>query len=309
MCPHSAIVLSVIVPVYNSEGWLVRCLDSILAQVVPVPWEIVLIDDGSTDNSGGICDDYARSFPLIHVVHTNNQGASIARRVGLERAGGEYVTFIDSDDYVSPDYVSSLYNLEKQFGTGICACKVQKTRPGVTVETDSTHNPPGILDGDALFLRFFKYEFWGLSGKLYRKEYLMEIPFPKATLCEDYSVMVKLLFRAERMVYSENPLYYYEEHPGSLSRLQMSLRSFEEFDNVNDVFTFTSVNLPKYRAYAMSNVAETAVKLLLSSRKTKTSFSAQRKRLISFLADHRFELLFCKPLYPKTRLLAFLCSF
>lgn len=309
MCPHSAIVLSVIIPVYNSEGWLARCLDSILAQVVPVPWEIVLIDDGSTDNSGGICDDYARSFPLVRVVHTNNQGASIARRTGLEIALGEYVSFVDSDDFVSPNYLSTLYDLEKQFGTGVCACKVQKTLPGEILETDSTHRPPSILEEDALFLRFFKYEFWGLCGKLYRKEYLMDIPFPKATICEDYSVMVKLLFRVEKMAYSDNSLYYYEEHPGSLSRQQMSLRSFEEFDNVNDVFNFTSANLPKYRAYAMSNVAETAVKLLLASRKAKTSFSAQRKRLISFLAEHRSELLFCKPLNPKTRLLALGCSF
>lgn len=302
-------MISVIIPVYNAKGYLERCLDSILKQSFKGRMEILLVDDGSTDGCAVICDDYAYNNSFISVFHTENHGASLARRFGLERAGGEYVTFIDCDDYVSPDYVSSLYNLEKQFGTGVCACKVQKTLPGEILETDSTHRPPSILEGDALFLRFFKYEFWGLYGKLYRKEYLMDIPFPKATICEDYSVMVKLLFRVEKMAYSDNSLYYYEEHPGSLSRQQMSLRSFEEFDNVNDVFNFTSTNLPKYRAYAMSNVAETAVKLLLASRKTKTFFSAQRKRLISFLAEHRSELLFCKPLNPKTRLLALGCSF
>ena len=301
-------MISVIIPVYNAKDYLERCLDSVLGQSFNGRIEILLVDDGSTDGSGAICDEYARKRTFISVFHTENHGASLARRYGLERAEGEYVTFIDSDDYVSPDYISSLYYLEKRFGAGICGCKVQRTKSGEIVAKESIHNTPYILDGDVLLRRFFKYEFWGLPGKLYRKKYLMEIPFPKATICEDYFVMIQLLFKVGRMAYSENPLYYYEGHLESLSRLHLSLRSFEEFDNVYAVFDYTSVNLPKYRAYALSNAAETAVKLLLASRKTKISYAKQRRYLTSFLAQHRGELLFCKPLNPKTRLLALGCS-
>ena len=104
--------VSVIIPVYNAEQYLKRCLDSVLAQTYQ-DFEIICIDDGSTDNSGAICDEYAKKDSRIRILRKENGGVSSARNAGLNIAEGEYITFIDSDDYVDTDYMQTLYeNLE-----------------------------------------------------------------------------------------------------------------------------------------------------------------------------------------------------
>lgn len=102
--------ISVIVPVYNAERWLQRCVDSILAQTYP-DYELLLIDDGSTDNSGSICDEYASKDYRVRAFHKSNGGVSSARNIGFDKARGEWVTFCDSDDYVYPDWLTN-YDLE-----------------------------------------------------------------------------------------------------------------------------------------------------------------------------------------------------
>lgn len=302
MCLSSNIVLSVIVPVFNSEQWLPRCLDSILAQTVPVDWELILIDDGSSGKSGEICDSFARSSSIIHVLHTINQGASLARRAGLEMAQGEFVSFVDSDDYIKPNYLKTLYELIQETGCGISACAIE----GGMETSDSL--TPRVLSSDELMTRFFKYEFWGLVGKMYRKQLLADIPFPKATISEDYAVMARLLLKSPWMAYTPVPLYVYEHHHESLSQLPLSSRSFEEFDNVFDVFCLTEEEMPAFRLNALSNAVETAVKLLWASRKSRTVYQSQRKKLKAFLSEHRKDLLACPNLLSKTKVLALLLS-
>ena len=295
-------MVSVVIPIHNSEAYLGRCLDSVLGQDFDGKKEIVLVDDGSTDGSGAICDGYARKYPGISVFHTENRGASLARRFGLEKAGGEYVTFIDSDDYVSPKYISVLLNLEKRFGLDVSACRVSCPAPDNDHEEE--YIEPVVLEGDELFRRFFKYEFWGLYGKLYRRSILLGIPFPEATLSEDYNVMARLLNSVGRMAYMDTPLYFYEKHDGSLSQGHFSSKSFEEFVNVKDVYEFVSSEMPGYREYALSNAVETSVKLLLASRGQAGSYRQDRKELKSFLANHRHDIYNCRPLNRKTAMLA-----
>ena len=115
-------LISVIVPVYNVENYLKRCLDSIINQTYQ-NIEIILIDDGSTDNSGNLCEDYKKIDNRIKVVHKTNGGLSDARNTGIKKAKGKYITFVDSDDYVEYDYVEYLYNLIKKYDTNISFCK------------------------------------------------------------------------------------------------------------------------------------------------------------------------------------------
>lgn len=299
-------MISIIIPIYNAEPYLRRCLESVLA-LGPLITEILLIDDGCSDNSGEICEEYARKNESIRVFHTENRGASLARRFGLEHARGEYVAFVDSDDYVDSRYISILFEMEKQFRIGVNACHVKIIQPGERLE-ESGPVSSIILEGDNLFHRFFKYEFWGLCGKLYRKDLLLSIPFPEATISEDYSVMARLLHNVGKMAYSEMPLYYYEKHRGSLSRQNPSPRMFEEFTNVKDVYDFTSREMPEYKAYALSNAVETSVKLLLASRPQKTVFKSQRQELKEFLASHWRDILSCRPLKRKVAFLSMLLS-
>ena len=299
-------LISVIVPVYNAAAFLRRCLDSLLAQTYQKT-EIILIDDGSTDGSGKLCDDYAEARPRIYVFHTENQGASQARQLGLTKATGVFVSFVDSDDYVSPEYLSTLFRLEQLFSLGISACQIC-TKPTLLENVTEIERQAEILEGIPLLQRFFHYEFWGLYGKLYRKQLLADIPFPKATLSEDYAVMARLLFKSSQMAYTPAPLYIYEHHSGSLSNLPLSNRSFEEFDNVLDVYLLTATEMPAFRLNALSNVVETAVKLLWASRKAPAVYPIQRKKLKSFLIEHRRDLLSCPNLLTKTKALALFFS-
>ena len=299
-------LISIIVPVFNTASFLGRCLDSLLTQTYQNT-EIILIDDGSTDGSSKICDDYAVARPQIFVFHTENQGASQARQLGLTKATGEFVSFVDSDDYVSPDYLSTLFRLEQTYSLGISACQVctKQTLQGSVTKQERRAE---VLEGDSLLQRFFHYEFWGLYGKLYRKQLLTDIPFPKATISEDYAVMARLFLKSPRMAYTSAPLYFYEHHSGSLSRLPLSKRSFEEFDNVLDVYVLTSAEMPAFRLNALSNAVETAVKLLWESRKNHADYPDQRIKLKAFLAEHRKDFLSCSNLLSKTKALALLLS-
>lgn len=298
-------LISVIVPVFNTAFYLRRCLDSLLAQTYHNT-EILLVDDGSTDDSGKICDEYATK-PHFRVFHINNQGASQARWLGLAKATGDYVSFVDSDDYVSPDYLSTLFRLEQQFSLGISAIQVS-TEQSPPKRTAIKEWQPEILKGNSLLQRFFHYEFWGLYGKLYLKQLLVDIPFPKATISEDYAIMAKILIECPQIAYSPAPLYFYEHRPGSLSHLSLSNRSFEEFDNVFDVYSLTATEMPAFRLNALSNAVETAVKLLWASRKANAVYSNQRKILKAFLAEHRKDLLYCPNLLSKTKALALFLS-
>ena len=112
-------MISIIVPVYNVEKYLNRCIDSILKQIY-IDFEIILVNDGSTDSSGIICEYYHEQYPqIITVIHQNNQGLSQARNTGLEQAKGEYITFIDSDDFISPNYLYVLLKNMKMYDADI----------------------------------------------------------------------------------------------------------------------------------------------------------------------------------------------
>lgn len=117
-------LISVIIPVYNVEKYLHRCLDSVIEQTYK-NLEVILIDDGSTDHSGEICDDYAAKDVRIHVIHQENQGVSAARNKGLDTAKGEYIAFVDSDDYILPEMYAKMLECIIENNVDFCVCQWQ----------------------------------------------------------------------------------------------------------------------------------------------------------------------------------------
>ncbi len=281
-------LISCIIPVYNAEKYLDRCLGSVLAQCY-LPLEIILIDDGSTDDSRNICDTYSGRYKNVVVRHIPNGGASLARKKGLELSKGDYVTFVDSDDYIAPNYVLELYNLIIKYGTKISACGVRR------VEVDENDNDNAnkehedytdkLLEFDELMPRFFKYEFWGFWGGLYHRSVFDGLDFPKATLSEDYYVKTQMFCKEQQMVVTEAPLYCYEYHSESLSHTKLSERAFEEFENVKAVYDYVLNNCPEYAFYALSNVVETAVKL--NMMRESSEFDSYYKPINKFLRDNK----------------------
>lgn len=203
--------ISIIVPVYNVEPYLERCLDSIAAQTYP-NWEAILVDDGSTDGGGGICRRRAaRDGRFQYAALPDNRGPSAARNEGVGRAAGELAVFIDSDDWVEPGLLEAMYRNWRETGADICACGNE----GMGLE----EGPPAVYSAEeAVECLARRAPFlWTAWGKLYPMGLVRETPFREEVLySEDLLFFYQLLQRVERVSYIPDRLYHYTCRMGSL---------------------------------------------------------------------------------------------
>lgn len=209
----SDIAISVIVPVYNVESFVERCLDSLKAQMGEISTEIIVIDDGSTDESGRIVDGY-RSDPRFRIVHQSNQGFSGARNTGLELAGGRYICFVDSDDYVEPTFLQTMYVAAEREDADIAEVGYYKLFEDGT--TRQVLHPAVSLHNDATGL-IFQYPgfFW---GKLFRRELFEHVRLPEGYWYEDTIVHFLLFRMCEAFVYLPQPLYAYRVNEKGITK-------------------------------------------------------------------------------------------
>lgn len=300
-------LISIVVPVYNASVYLERCFRCLQEQSYPT-LEFVLVNDGSTDKSGEMCDQIAAKDGRFKVFHIKNGGASLARKYGLERAKGEFVSFMDCDDCVDSRYIEQLFELIQTYGTNISACRVQRIFKESEIPTQ-IEGEQGLLQFEKLMPRFFKYEFWGFPAKLYNREIFHNAKFPTATLSEDYYVMAQLFLQEANMAYTDAPLYYYEYHEGSLSHLAISKRAFEEFENVKAVYEVMQRYAPQYAPMALNNVVETCLKLLsMNHRESSQKYKEFATPLRQFLRSHIIEILRTNAIYWKLKVLAMMWS-
>ena len=212
-------LISVIVPVYNVEKYLRRCVRSILAQTF-TEFELILVDDGSKDACGKICDQYVLLDKRIKVIHKKNGGLSSARNSGIEYAltnsNSEWITFIDSDDWVSINYLNELYNNLVQYHAEISCCDYIRLYD----EKDACEfvEKSNIVVGptEKIWLDFLRGESYAF-GKLYPKSFFHSLRYEVGRLYEDTALTHKLLFRAKRIVYSSAKNYYYYYNPNSIT--------------------------------------------------------------------------------------------
>lgn len=211
-------LISVIVPIYKVERYLVRCLDSIVNQTYR-NLEIILVEDGSPDNCGAICDDYARLDERIRVIHQENRGLSAARNAGLDLMSGEYLMFVDSDDWISLDAVQVLYDRMMADGSDMVLGRYIKTFGGDGEEVispqwmeDGCYSPSQLVMGMGE-RRYVPVSAW---GKLYRYAYYEELRFPKLTHAEDLAIFPDILDRCTRISISEKVIYFYYQRSDSL---------------------------------------------------------------------------------------------
>lgn len=213
--------VSVIVPVYNTEKYLPRCIESILAQTF-TDFELILVNDGSTDNSGKICDEYAKKDSRIVVIHKENGGASSARNKGLEIAQGEWISFVDSDDWISSKYIEALLlDISKDQ-------EVDFVIQGITICTKNTQQnySPNICDIyknnelNSLWRDLNLFRYCGSYGKLFRLNLLNKynIRYNSKIICaEDYEFMLKYIIVCSKIKLSNTANYFYDKRDGSLS--------------------------------------------------------------------------------------------
>ena len=215
-------LISIIVPVYNAEKYLGKCIQSLLSQNY-TNIELVLVDDGSTDSSGILCDNYAESDSRIIVIHKQNGGVSSARNIGLETATGKYVTFVDSDDYVSNNYISSLYNNLIRNKTDLSFCKFAFLYNDIDYREES--DLPSLIDLSQNFTlisfanRFFNSKEYIPSSAcriLYKKSIITDLKFNKdIRIGEDWMFILNAIFRSKRISSVNEPLYFYRSNENS----------------------------------------------------------------------------------------------
>lgn len=289
-------LISIIIPVYNVGQYIGRCIESLLAQEYK-DLEIILVDDGSTDGSSALCDKWADSCgDKIQLIHQKNQGASIARKNGIALAKGEYLTFVDSDDYVVPQYVSGLYRAAAETNTKVAVCPFLKVRPDEDYSLETIPQPIiQSLTQHEIFKRFFKYEFWAFWGAIYHKSLFDNLIFPTATVNEDYFVKAQIFSKVESVGYYPRPLYIYEKHPGSLSNQHLSLKALGEFDNAYATWKFISRHNAKYKNQALAIVSEAACKWLIALNRVNVNLSNSiidyRIYIAHFLRENLFRIL------------------
>lgn len=223
--------ISVIVPVYQVEPYLHRCVDSILHQSFG-DLELILVDDGSPDHCGAICDAYEKQDSRVHVIHQPNSGVSVARNVGLEWAfansDSRWVAFIDSDDWVHRDYLKLLLAAAEENDAPIAACGLQRTDQ---VVPDTRYGKvTGIaLDAETTYVLHYEKTI-GPCAKIYQKNLLQDVQFPVNKRSEDAFVTHIPLFRAGKVAILEEKLYYYYNNPASFTRTKWSDRMLDTVD-------------------------------------------------------------------------------
>ena len=238
------IAISVIVPIYNTKTFLPECLDSILAQDIQVPYEVLLVDDGSTDGCSEICDAYAAKDTRIRVFHQENQGLSAARNTGIDAARGRYYAFVDSDDVVLPAYLRTLYDACEQHDAYMALCAVEDVQEnGQSCEPPHSTHPAqeGVFCGKDLLNEFYtpnRTVYTVAWNKLYRAEVWKLLHYPEGRLHEDGFVAHRLFWRCDKVVCVHTILYHYRLRTGSICRTSIKPEAFDAVDGLADRYRF-----------------------------------------------------------------------
>lgn len=213
-------IISIIVPVYNVEQYLPRCIDSILAQSFP-DFELILVEDGSPDNCGVICDEYAARDNRVRVIHKENGGVSSARNAGLDAAAGEYIMFCDSDDYVSPDWVQQLYRAVRSYANAFVNCNVWTVASdGNMVLRYDVANPNRIIPMHSYYELYVSSLDSSLWNKIYSGEIIREQQlrfYEDLHIGEDVVFNVEYYKTCDQIIFINSPLYFYCSNTASLT--------------------------------------------------------------------------------------------
>ena len=285
-------LLSVIVPVYNVEAYVARCVESILNQTYK-NLEVILVDDGATDASGAICDTFAAQDPRVRVIHKENGGLSSARNAGLETATGEYITFVDSDDWIEGDALEKLLAaaLEHQVelvvgGRYDVDGKTGEKRLGLCPRRQE------VISGEELVGRIFLWDNCDSSAcdKLFARRLFREVRFPMGKVCEDVPVMYRIVLDAGRAALLDKPVYNYFHRPGSISNSTLSEKTFHFSQHTAEIYPYIKKHHPAIEPQArflrVRSLSHILLLLEQSEDEVRVRFSEEYRKARRELRKH-----------------------
>lgn len=224
-------MISIIIPVYKVEPYLRQCVDSVLRQTYR-DIEILLIDDGSPDRCGEICDEYAEKDVRVRVFHTENRGLSAARNLGLKESSGDYIGFVDSDDWIEPDMYEVLLRRIEETGADVSVCGlwhefIKSNTKSSCIEAvyDSNEAIYMLICGDFKDL---------VMNKLWVRKLAVQFQFPEGRVYEDIFTVYKVLQKTQKVAMVNKPLYHYRQRKGSIARTYPMQNLIDCWDAIHD---------------------------------------------------------------------------
>ena len=298
-------LISIIIPVYKVEKYLEKCIKSVLSQTYK-NLQIILVDDGSPDNCGNICDDYARVDNRIEVIHKANGGLSDARNVGLKAARGEYIGFVDSDDYVSNEMFENLYNtlISNDVDVSICNFYIVIDNKNIIKNADNgvkIYNKLEILKEILLDKKIQSYA-W---NKLYKRELFEDIEYPIGKKYEDIGTTFYILEKCNKIVVSGSPEYYYLTRGDSIvnnntegtvidyislisDRYDYIDKKYKELKKYNDFYITKTLITAYTDAYHLKNNSEEFLKILNNFfNKVKDIFKNNEEDILTLFSEEQ----------------------
>ena len=284
-------LISVIVPVYNVEKYVKECIDSILSQSYK-NLEILLIDDGSTDNSGKICDRYSELDKRIKVVHKNNGGLSDARNAGLNIAKGNFVTFIDSDDIISDDYIESLYVCQLKKNADIVVCRFTRFKNRdelLNYKSTSFYNEYSVSSIDYYLKTLYQndHTLYSVSAcaKLYKRSVFDNLRYDKGKMNEDFLLIDKILKKTSKISIIDKKLYYYRISTNSITTSGFNEKKLYVINHCNNLLANESDSLIKQAI--LINMFTRCIELLTIMRESRYTNKKVEKDLWNIIKCNR----------------------
>lgn len=280
--------ISIIVPIYNVEIYLEKCINSILNQTLS-DFELIMVNDGSTDRSGEICDKYGMIDSRIKIIHKKNGGLSSARNAGLDVARGEYIGFVDSDDYIDKQMYEKMIEKSIKSNSDIVICDMKYNLNGKDI-SQTQFKDFGIMNRNEALIKYFNHRYFKshAQNKIYKKELFNNIRFPEGKLFEDVAVFYKLLYKSRRISFINEKLYIYNQgNSNSITKKCINNKHFDLIDNALEIVQFFIKNNESQELFNASSEmyfisVKTFFEMLYSSKKNMSSieFKNMQKLLI-----------------------------
>ncbi len=248
--------ISVIVPVYNTSHFLSTCIESILNQSFD-DFELIIIDDGSTDGSGEICENYAQSDQRVKVYHQENAGQSSARNFGLSRATGEFINFVDSDDFVEKDYLKILYELLVENEADLSSCMMTSYDTKTDIVKPARQHFAQVFETNQVIIKAYLQEnpfHFGPVTKLYKSALLENIRFTEGKIYEDYFFNYQYFSRIKKAVSTTYDGYFYVKNEASTVRRNFQLKDLDNIPEQHQVLEAVKKDYPSLLPIAAYNL-------------------------------------------------------
>ena len=237
-------LISVIVPVYKVEAYLPACVDSILMQTF-TDFELILVDDGSPDTCGVMCDDYARTDARIRVIHKENAGVSAARNTGLAAAAGEYIAFVDSDDIVSVDYLYCMIQAAEKTDADLVSARIATFTAEDSTASLFSSAPAApdcqIIDAREACLLLYRDAIKlpvNATAKLYRRDILSRLYFPEKRIHEDQAIVPLVVYAASKIAVLDRAIYGYRHNENGITHSVFSNIRYDDITAIDDCINF-----------------------------------------------------------------------